>query len=98
LTDTKRPELRRGFLQLAYADAETKRKVLVPLLKKYARRNRLLSERKLDEAGTTDAFYRIVLRHGLAHRQSWKPRPPSALCNGFPRRKKTTPPINRITG
>ncbi len=58
---------RRGFLQIVYGDAAEPKNALRQILKKYARRSRLLSERKLPERKEVDAFYRLILRKGLPH-------------------------------
>jgi uncharacterized membrane protein YhiD involved in acid resistance len=58
---------RRGFLQIIYNSTAEQRSGLRQILKKYARRSRLLSERKLPEQKQVDAFYRLTLRKGLQH-------------------------------
>ena len=64
-SDTDAPALQRGFLQIIHAGEEGQKTSLRQVLKKYARRSRLLSERKLPERQGVDAFYRITLRKGL---------------------------------
>jgi uncharacterized membrane protein YhiD involved in acid resistance len=58
---------RRGFLQIIYNSATEQKSGLRQILRKYARRSRLLSERKLSEQKQVDAFYRLTLRKGLQH-------------------------------
>lgn len=65
VSDTDAPTPPRGFLQITYTGNEQQQTALEQVLKKYARRSRLLSERQAPEAPEVEAFYRLTLRKGL---------------------------------
>jgi uncharacterized membrane protein YhiD involved in acid resistance len=61
-SDTTRPPAPQGFLQITHGAAPEVKSALQALLKRHARRVRLVSSRTLPEGQQVEAFYRLLLR------------------------------------
>jgi hypothetical protein len=69
------------------------------VLKKYARRSLLLSERKLPEQKEVDAFYRLRLRKGLPHSELVRELSVLGFITGvnwFSRKRTTKRPVYKL--